>query len=93
MTQTTIEQQRLEAAVTGIAAKWERFSADLTADERTVLGLALSEVQASTDPTRNDVAGYDYVQQLAARYVNALPIWDTLAKAIAEMTRPINWNP
>jgi hypothetical protein len=93
MTQTMIDQQRAEAAVTSIAAKWERFSQDLTTDERAMLGLALREVQPGKDPTTEDAAGYDYVQQLAAKYVNALPIWDTLTKAIAEFTRPINWNP
>jgi hypothetical protein len=93
MTQTTNDQQRMEAAVTGVTAKWERFSDGLTPDERTVLSLALREVQAGSNPPAEDVAGHDYAIDLARRYVNAMPIWDTLQKAIADMTRPINWNP
>jgi hypothetical protein len=93
MTQTTNDQQRMEAAVTGVAAKWEDFGEGLTGDERAVLGLALREVQTRSDRATEDVAGHDYAIDLARRYVNAMPIWDTLQKAIAEMTRPINWNP
>jgi hypothetical protein len=93
MTQYTIEQQRMDAAATSLAEKWEHFSADLTTDERAMLGLALRDVHTSTNSATDDVAGYDYVAHLAAKYVNALPIWDTLAKAVADMTRPINWNP
>ena len=93
MTQTTLDQRRMEAAVTSVAAKWERFSGGLTTDERAVLGFALREAGAGADPTSADVSGHDYAIDLARRYVNALPIWDTLQKATEEFTRPTNWNP
>ena len=79
------------AAVTSVTAKWQGFSAGLTTDERAALSLALREA-AGADATADDVAGHDYAIELAAKaYVDALPIWDTLQKAIAEFTRPIKW--
>lgn len=92
MTQSTIDQQRMEAATRSVGAKWQRLTEDLTTDERAALGLALRDAVGG-DATTDDVAGYDYAIELARRYVDALPIWDSLKAAVAQMTRPINWNP
>lgn len=88
MTQITQQQQQqLQASAGSVVAKLERFGQGLSADERFVLGAALSTAAAA-----DDVAGYDYAIDRAAKaYVDSLPIWGPLQQAIKELTRPINW--
>jgi hypothetical protein len=62
MTQSTTEQQRLEAVARSVAAKFQAFHDGLTPDEHTALNLALQQIGTPADEPADDVAGYKVVQ-------------------------------
>jgi hypothetical protein len=58
MSQTTEEQQQMEAAARSIAAKLQAFHDRLTPDEQHVLDSALRSIAAGADETADDTTGY-----------------------------------
>jgi len=92
MTANTTDEQRMEAAAQSVTAKLERLQEGLSPEERFTLGVAFWEARAEAHTATGEVVGYDYAIDRAAKaYVDSLPIWDSLRRAVAELTRPINW--
>jgi hypothetical protein len=58
MTERALEQQQMEAAARGVAAKLQAFHAGLTPDEQQVLSLALRYSGADADEAAGDTSGH-----------------------------------
>jgi hypothetical protein len=58
MAESTTDQQRIEAAAAGLAAKYRAFSDGLTADEHAAFECVVRRIGGEAGAAGDDVAGY-----------------------------------